>query len=259
MEQGYFVMKSLMPDEDVNKIRQRIPQIFEQPEAGVELDERRGESKQELKGEERYRKILNAANDPVLQETYFAHENVVTLHQSILGPNIRQWSSGVFTKAPNVGEATPWHQDVGIWAGLGPEILDLDGKIAFVRDALSIWMAITPATKENGCLQVVPGSHYSEPQKHITYPGAVHEELPRELHEGAIKVHVELAPGDAMVWHAHLWHYSPPNNSNDERWGILSLALRDADARVVSPDSPWLVRDGQAVTRATMKDLSSVR
>ena len=249
MEHGYFVMESLLPHQDVEKIKNRISKIFEHQDDDVELDERRGGSGNELKGEERYRKILNAANDSFLWENYYTHKNVATIQKSFLGHNIRQWSSGVFTKSPRVGEATPWHQDIGIWANLDPEILDLDGKIAFVRDALSIWMAITPATKENGCLQVVPGSHYTEPQKHKLYPGAVHEELPREMLKGAKKVHIELAPGDAMVWHAHLWHYSPPNNSNNKRWGILSLALRDADARVVSPDAPWIVKDGRVITK----------
>jgi len=95
-------------------------------------------------------------------------------------------------------------------------------------------MAVDQATQENGCLQVIPGSHKTEVVDHIQYEKGLHVELPRERVLEMIDKHglhhIELAPGEAIVWHAHLWHYSPLNLSDKNRLGIAIVTLRDTDA-----------------------------
>ena len=97
------------------------------------------------------------------------------------------------------------------------------------RAALTIWTALDPATKENGCLQVIPSSHTGEVIDHILYDDGLHPELPRELVQDVKVDHIELEPGDAIVWHAHLWHYSPPNESDQNRLGIAQVTISEAD------------------------------
>ena len=54
--------------------------------------------------------------------------------------------------------------------------------------------------------------------------------------------------GDAIVWHAHLWHYSPPNYSNQDRWGIACVTLREADAQKAEfTRLPWILKSGERV------------
>ena len=73
---------------------------------------------------------------------------------SLLGPDLMIWRSNFQVKPPvaeAVGDAAryievPWHQD-GAYFGLQPLVL------------VSAWIAITEATEENGCMQVVAGSH----------------------------------------------------------------------------------------------------
>src|SRR6266702_3430829 len=57
--------------------------------------------------------------------------------------------AGLFMNKPaHKGTLLPWHQDGGAIWGLD-------------RDPLAtLWTAIDPATRANGCVQIVPGSHH---------------------------------------------------------------------------------------------------
>ena len=64
----------------------------------------------------------------------------------LIGPDILLWGTTVFGKPAHSGKETPWHQDGQYWP---------------IRPlaTCSVWIAIDPATSENGCLRVIPGSH----------------------------------------------------------------------------------------------------
>ena len=52
-------------------------------------------------------------------------------------------------KPPKVGKATPWHEDSSYW----------DGRVSTMAGIVTIWLALDRATKENGCMAVIPGTH----------------------------------------------------------------------------------------------------
>src|SRR5208283_1749178 len=58
--------------------------------------------------------------------------------------------SKLMQKEPRVGGAWEWHQDYGYW---------YKNEFLFPDQMISIMIAITTATKANGCLQVIGGSH----------------------------------------------------------------------------------------------------
>ncbi|MCC8455929.1 phytanoyl-CoA dioxygenase family protein, partial [Streptomyces rochei] len=68
---------------------------------------------------------------------------------SLYGPDLVLWNSNLFNKPPARPEQLeeyPWHQDHYNW-NMEPVL------------NISAWLAIGPATEENGCVQVIPGSH----------------------------------------------------------------------------------------------------
>ena len=107
------------------------------------------------------------------------------------------------------------------------------------------WLAIDAATKENGCLQVVKGSHRGEIIEHVVYEDYIHGELPRELCTDLEVEHIELEPGDALFWHSNLWHYSPPNNSDNARLGCGGVWVNPEQISDCRPGMPlhWCLRD----------------
>jgi len=198
----------------------------------------------EVDGVGRYRKVGQyARRDPALWDAFLTHENVIAANRHFLGDDVRLWWDSVFTKPAKVGEETPWHQDIGLWTFHPPQ----KRNIVRYGDALSIWLAVDASTKANGCLQFVPGSHRGEVVEHIQYDDAIHCELPRELVANIDPVHVELQPGDAVIWHAHAWHYSPPNHSDENRWGIACVTLPEEAARAADLTGfPPLIVAGEA-------------
>jgi len=78
-------------------------------------------------------------------------DEVIDVVESLIGPNIGLWSSGFICKEPKTGKATPWHEDSAYW----------DGRFNSFDGIVTIWLAIDEATKENGCMGVVPGTHHN--------------------------------------------------------------------------------------------------
>ena len=186
---------------------------------------------------DRYRKLGQMAqNTPAYWDNFIVHPNLLAVARHFLGDDVRLMYDSVFLKPARHGGETPWHQDIGLW----PNKLE---------ETLSIWAAIDPATRENGCMQFVPGSHRGGVIEHPLYPDGLHKELPRELVQGVNAVHVELKPGDAVVWHAKAWHYSPPNRSDQDRIGVAAVYVSAEDAKNAPHQErlrfPWVLREGQ--------------
>jgi phytanoyl-CoA hydroxylase len=104
---------------------------------------------------------------------------------------------------------TQWHQDMGV----------VDSE-ADRSQILSVWIPLTKATVENGCLVVVPGSHKGELAAHCRledYKGLYG--IP-ERYIGGNQVPVPMEPGDAMFFFSKLKHASLPNISDEIRWSF---------------------------------------
>ncbi|WP_332606406.1 phytanoyl-CoA dioxygenase family protein, partial [Acinetobacter sp. ESBL14] len=81
----------------------------------------------------------------LLKTTY--HERTLDLARQLLGEEAALYGEHALLKPGPFGPETPWHQDE---AFRSPD---------FVYNELSIWLALQPATVENGCMQFIPGSN----------------------------------------------------------------------------------------------------
>jgi ectoine hydroxylase-related dioxygenase (phytanoyl-CoA dioxygenase family) len=97
--------------------------------------------------------------------------------------------------------ATPWHQDQGVITA------DADD-----TDILSVWIPITDATEENGCLCMIPGSHREGLAPHCF-------EIPAKF-RNAYVTPVPMKAGSALFFHRLTKHCSLPNHSNDIRFSF---------------------------------------
>lgn len=103
--------------------------------------------------------------------------------------------------------ATPWHQDNGV---LMPE--------ADESDILTVWLPILDSTKENGCLEVIPGSHRGGLQPHCPDPKkGVH--IPDQYLPGR-PVPLPMKRGSVLFMHRKTVHGAGRNNSQDIRWSF---------------------------------------
>ncbi len=238
---GFFIARGLLDSERVKYLRKQITDTIARGQSGINFDHTRMDGKT-IRGSGMYRKLaLLGRRNPEVWDAYYGHENVMDINRHFLGDEVYLWFDSIFTKPARIGEATPWHQDIGLWT----QNPITRPKKPFFRNALTIWMAIDKADQMNGCLQVVPGSHKGEVIEHVRYEDSIHVELPRDMVTDLPVEHIELEAGDAIVWHAHLWHYSPTNRSDRNRLGIVQVSLSEVDAMGAGKtELPPLLRGG---------------
>src|SRR5437016_8022075 len=81
------------------------------------------------------------------------HPRIVQRVTASLGENVIGWGSHFFCKMPGDGKRVSWHQDASYWP-LTPS------------NAVTVWLAIDDADRENACMKFIPGSHH---YGHLTY------------------------------------------------------------------------------------------
>lgn len=136
--------------------------------------------------------------------------------QDLLGPGeVCHFHSKVMQKQPKVGGAWEWHQDYGYWYKNG---------FLYPEAMISVMLALTKANKENGCLQVLKGSHKMQRFEHsfIGEQQGADPDFVREAEKTSELVYCELKPGDVLFFHPNLLHRSEANLSENARWSVIS-------------------------------------
>lgn len=132
------------------------------------------------------------------------------------------YHSKLMQKEPKVGGAWEWHQDYGYW---------YKNEFLFPDQMISVMVAITEASKENGCLQVIKGSHRMGRVEH----GLVGEQAgaSQRYVDLALKtmelVYVELKASDGLFFHSNILHRSEANLSDKSRWSLISAYNRQSN------------------------------
>lgn len=142
-------------------------------------------------------------------------ERLVDRMEDLLGDEVYHYHSKLVQKNPGTGGAWTWHQDYGYWYQNG---------LLFPDQVGSVMIAVDKATRENGCLQVIEGSHKMGRVNHITsgeQAGADQEAVQAAL-ERLPHRYIELDPGDALFFHSNLLHRSDRNRSENPRWALIS-------------------------------------
>lgn len=140
-------------------------------------------------------------------------EPLVAAVETLLGDEVYHYHHKMILKEPRVGGAWTWHQDYGYWYNNG----------CLFPDMASCLFAVDRATKENGCLQVLRGSHRMGRIDHVKrgdQTGADMERVTAAL-ERLELVHVELEPGSAVLFHGNTLHRSDQNTSEHPRWAFI--------------------------------------
>lgn len=165
-------------------------------------------------------KLLCLEEDPTLFA--FAHTPaLVSAVQSLIGNHIFSLSSNVFNKPPGVDGRHPLHQDLRYF------------KLRPADKIVGVWSALLAAQRASGCLAVIPGSHLSSLLPHVTpdWDYVNHGFFGVDAPALQDRVHVEMAPGDTLLFHPLLIHGSGRNRSDHFRRAIsVHYASGDCEA-----------------------------
>lgn len=212
-EQGFFLLEGAFSKDVCAEV---IAAIDPLEAAGEELLRQHGGTIFIARAGEITFTVHLVKQSPVLRD-FCAGPVFADLGHDLIGPDVRlYWDQAVYKK-PGTEEPFPWHQDNG-YTYLEPQ------------SYLTCWVALTDATRENGCPWVVPGLHRRGTLAHVLLDAGWSclddsvEGVPVEAPAGSIVVFTSLTP-----------HRTGPNRSD---------SVRKAYIVQFAPDGALAFREG---------------
>jgi len=168
---------------------------------------------------------------------------IVNNARILMGEEIAFFHGKVILKEAHTGGSWEWHQDYGYWYNQG-----------FVfPHMLSAFVALDPATRENGCLQVLRGSHLLGRLDHgqVGDQTGIDSNRVQQVTPFFEHIYCELEPGDVLFFHCNLLHASGPNDSDRHRRAFImcynTLANPQLSERKTAEQRPCPVSTDDAI------------
>jgi hypothetical protein len=201
---GYLIVRGLFSPEEIRLLGETARADHALDQAAVARDDGEG-NKVRLS-------LWNHPGDGIYGMVARCRRLVDSVEQ-LIGGEVYHYHSKMILKDARTGGAWAWHQDYGYWYQNG----------LLFPDLCSVMIAVDAATRENGCLEVLRGSHRMGRINHILtgdQAGADRERV-AEAEKRLEKVHCLMHPGDAVFFHANTLHCSGPNHSEHPRWAMI--------------------------------------
>ena len=167
---------------------------------------------------------------PELFEWLFADE-ILDLVEPILGPDIALFASHFICKPRGNGQRVPWHEDSHYWKTMITPM-----------EVVTVWLAIDPATTENGCMRIIPRTHTTGKQGFSDYddltPGVAvfNDEIKAAQRDMSKVIPIELEANQCSLHDGRIIHGSEPNLSTKRRCGYtmryISTRVREDHEKI---------------------------
>jgi len=203
-EDGYVIARQLFNEEEIGL-------LYKIAKADREMETAPG--RKDAEGNTSRIRLRNELYDDIYSACVRSNR-VARSMERLLGDEIYHFHHKMMLKEPRVGGAWEWHQDYGYW---------YKNNHCLWPDMASCAIAVDRATQENGCMQLLKGSHKCGRLEHGTtgeQTGA-HMEHVEALKERLELIYAELEPGDALFFHSNTLHRSDANRSEHPRWTLI--------------------------------------
>jgi hypothetical protein len=128
--------------------------------------------------------------------------------EAVIGSGAQLLQSLALVKPPEIGIPKAWHQDTPYFP------------ISPVTETVGLWIALDRATLENGCMQVVPGSHRQGIVPHVQGETGWCLDDAASARAQAAAVAIPVEPGSALLFDANLLHFTDANRSRSLRRAV---------------------------------------
>lgn len=222
-EEGYLVVPGLASPSDVAKMRQvtdaGVRDHIEPVEYEFELNYPGAPKSESAEGGRTIRRLKQACSRSFVFTEWMMRPEILNRLKQLLGPRVvcpLAHHNCIMTKQPKYSSETGWHQDIRYWSYQRPELVNA-------------WIALGREQPDNGCLQVIPGSH-----KLILDRARLDDELffRRDLPENQplidSKVFVPLNAGDVLFFHCRTLHSASRNSTAETKYSAV-FTFRSAD------------------------------
>lgn len=199
---GYVIPSFRLPQGKVDRLRATLDRLLaENPDVRPEKLVSAHIAGRNDEGVTGSSDFLDLAHDP----------DLLDLVAQVLGEDIILWGCHVFCKPGATGLETPFHQDGHYWP---------------IRPlaTCTVWIALDRSDRENGCLQVVPGSHRDRELIAHDHDDAedlvLSQRAQATAFDEASAVALELEPGQMSLHDVYIVHGADANRSPRRRAGV---------------------------------------
>lgn len=203
-DDGYFFERELFNSEEINLLAETALNDHAMDKASSSMDDGEGNDVR-----------LSLWNHPGngIYGMIARCERIVNRVEQLLDDEVYHYHSKMILKDAKVGGAWAWHQDYGYWYQNG----------LLFPNLCSVMIAVDKATEENGCLQVLKGSHKMGRINHILSGDQAGADLEHveEAKKQLETIQCEMNPGDALFFHPNTLHCSASNLSDKARWALI--------------------------------------
>lgn len=203
-QDGYIIVRNLFTEEEINLLGQTARADNEMDKSSTKRDDGEGNAVRLA--------LWNHPGDGIYG--MFARcKRVVDRVEDLLNDEAYHYHSKMVLKDAKVGGAWAWHQDYGYWYQNG----------VLSPNLCSVMIAVDQATIENGCMQVIKGSHKLGRINHVLSGDQAGADMERveEAKKRLELVHVTMEQGDALFFHSNTLHASDANRSENSRWAMI--------------------------------------
>jgi len=201
---GYIVVRNLFSKDEIDSLGHAARSDNEMDKSSTQRDDGEGNAVRLA--------LWNHPGDGIYG--MFARcRKMVDRVEEILKDEAYHYHSKMILKDAKVCGAWAWHQDYGYWYQNG----------VLSPNLCSVMIAVDQATIENGCMQVIKGSHKLGRINHILSGDQAGADMERveEAKKRLDLVHVTMDPGDALFFHSNTLHASDANESDHPRWAMI--------------------------------------
>jgi len=177
----------------------------------------------DAKGGRTARRLKQAHSRHPVFTDWVAQPALVTRLRQLLGPQVVMplaHHNCIMTKHPEYSSDTGWHQDIRYWSFSHSELI-------------SVWLALGDERRDNGCLQLIPGTHVTNFERDRLDDALFlrpDDERNKSLFEQ--RVWAELQSGDALFFHARTFHAATRNHADEPKFSAV-FTFRPFDNRPI--------------------------
>ncbi|MFW6060385.1 MAG: phytanoyl-CoA dioxygenase family protein [Phycisphaeraceae bacterium] len=231
---GYLPLGKLLDDDHLATMRPVYDQTLKEAEAAKQTRTLRA-GRDEASQQRSITQLTNAYRHHIGFMQLLYHAPILDAVESIIGPNIMLFHDQVLYKPPHTGSAVPWHQDNAYWK-LRP------------ANAVSCWLTLDDVDRDNGAMQVIPGSHL-HPRRHGHADSDVFLSID-DVDQTRATV-VDLPAGGAMLHHCQTLHHTQPNVTDRPR-RAFAIHFMTMGTRRDDDDQPLRVGWEHPILRARL-------
>lgn len=215
-ESGYVVVRGLIPPEIVDEMRSLTLRQLADEQGPVEYEAQTrypgAPESLDAEGGRTIRRLLQAHSRGYVFTAWMTFPPVLNRLQQLLGPEVAcplAHHNCIMAKQPRFSSETGWHQDIRYWSFNRPELV-------------SVWIALGQERVDNGCLQVIPGSHRQKYDR-SRFDDALffRPDLPQNQELLATRQFVELEAGDVLFFHCLTLHAATRNYTDETKYAAV--------------------------------------